>query len=169
MTRVPNPSKVKVMSNRVMVYLNGKRGGVVLCSLEDLELVRGKAWYLDANGYAQRTTSKPSKRNISMHREILGARSGQIADHRNLNKLDNRRGNIRLVSRSLNNYNKPRNPDTGVAYHKASHKWVASLTFNKVHYYLGLHQSKESAMIARLDAEKYLVGEYRPRPKDETC
>jgi hypothetical protein len=42
-----------------------------------------------------------------MHRQIMGAKEGQEIDHINGNGLDNRRENLRIVTRSQNLANRP--------------------------------------------------------------
>src|SRR5688572_19518259 len=42
-----------------------------------------------------------------LHRLIMNAQKGEIVDHINHDRLDNRRENLRIVNKSLNNYNRP--------------------------------------------------------------
>ena len=56
------------------------------------------------------------RRTVYLHREIMGAPPGIDVDHRNGDGLDNRRANLRLVSRAQNNQNRhaPATASTGV-------------------------------------------------------
>lgn len=42
------------------------------------------------------------RRNVRMHRLILGAVPGELVDHRNRDTLDNRRSNLRIVTAEQN-------------------------------------------------------------------
>ena len=68
--------------------------------------------------------------------------SGEI-DHINQNKTDNRIGNLRDVTRELNQRNGTRKSNNtsgvpGVTWHKQHHKWYAQANVNGKHYFVGL-------------------------------
>lgn len=68
------------------------------------------AWSIQAMGYAERKYyDKKSKKtiHIMMHRVINGTPDELVTDHINRIKLDNRRCNLRSVTQSQNNYNRP--------------------------------------------------------------
>lgn len=69
---------------------------------------------------------------ILMHRFILGLEKGDEfqADHKNRNRLDNRRRNLRKVLRGQQSHNMQRKGDftskhRGVSWDKKTNKWVA--------------------------------------------
>jgi hypothetical protein len=86
-----------------------------------------------------------------MHREVMGdVPDGFEVDHVNGNKVDNRRANLRLATRSQNNRNKPLQGNNtsgfrGVAYHKPSGFWVARVFVNKRQTSLGCYRTAEEA------------------------
>jgi hypothetical protein len=55
---------------------------------------------------------KPSH-YVPLARFVMDAKKGQIVDHRNRDPLDNRRCNLRFVTKRQNNLNKKCNNDTG--------------------------------------------------------
>jgi hypothetical protein len=60
------------------------------------------------NGYARRTDySTGVRRTVYLHREITGAGPGDQVDHIDGDRLNCRRNNLRIVSASVNEYNKP--------------------------------------------------------------
>lgn len=76
---------------------------------EDFEHLNQWAWKAKPNGggnnvYAVRNVKVDGKlKTVRMHRVVLSAESDQMdVDHINHNSLDNRRSNLRLVSRSAN-------------------------------------------------------------------
>lgn len=64
-------------------------------------------WYYGKSrnngGYAMRTEGR---RTILMHKVLCIAPEGMEVDHKNRNKLDNRRDNLRSVSRTINQLNR---------------------------------------------------------------
>jgi len=54
-----------------------------------------------------------SKRPVPLARFVMNAQKGQIVDHQNRNPLDNRRCNLRFVTKRQNNLNKKCNNGTG--------------------------------------------------------
>lgn len=83
---------------RVPIYAKG--GAVVAHALvddEDFERVAAIRWYLDRDGYARSPTRRE---HVRMHRFVLGLQKGDglVADHRNGDRLDNRRANLQAVT-----------------------------------------------------------------------
>lgn len=72
-----------------------------LVDTADLPLVQGYRWYLNAYGYA----STPRLRK-TMHRVLMGDPPGMQVDHINGNVRDNRRANLRVVTKDENAANR---------------------------------------------------------------
>lgn len=112
-------------------------------SNEDYPLVANIKWYLHTAGYAV------DHRGRLMHRLILGAKRGQEVDHANDDRLDNRRENIRLCGRGLNNSNrKPRGDRKfkGVSLHPATNgRFMARITVKGRVRYLGMFTTEDEA------------------------
>lgn len=88
-----------------MISLPISKGASVLLDEGDYDLVSKYSWHLHTGGYAMANIwNKKLKKyeHTYMHRYILGAKKGQEVDHVNCDKLDNRRCNIRLCTRSQN-------------------------------------------------------------------
>jgi hypothetical protein len=83
----------------------GENGADALINAEDAEKVRDIRWRVHPQGYAVGSDT-PDQRCALMHRVILGASVGALVDHRNGNRLDNRRSNIRLATPSQNGQNR---------------------------------------------------------------
>jgi hypothetical protein len=95
-----------------MKTITTKQGVKILVDDEDYLRLKAHKWSVNSRGYAVRFTEHLGvKKGIRMHREILELGEydgGMEVDHINRNKLDNRRCNLRLVTRSENQKN--RNP-----------------------------------------------------------
>lgn len=138
---------------------------VAIVDDEDYEVLSGFRWVL-TKGYATRSAlrSGGSDRSVSMHRQVMGFPAG-LVDHRHGNKLDNRRENLRVVDRSLNNFNRHvldarnRSGVHGVSWHVVDKKWVAQISRNNKKMFLGNFDDLQSAACARAAAELELFGE----------
>lgn len=96
---------------------------------------------------------------IRMHYLI----TDKYSDHINLNTLDNRKENLRSVTRNQNAQNHSLRQDntsgfSGVTWNKEHQHWRAQINANKVHYFLGSFNTKEEAIVARLQAELHYFG-----------
>ena len=69
---------------------------------EDIEKVRYTKWKLSSSGYAM-NTPKFKGENKHLSRAILG--TTEFVDHINHNTLDNRKANLRIVTKSQNQMN----------------------------------------------------------------
>ena len=91
---------------------------------------------------------------ILMHRMIMKAKKGQIIDHINRSRKDNRKSNLRFSNPSSNGSNCKRRTDstygTGVSFDKRRNKFFAQIWVNKQKRFLGYFPN---AMQAR---KKYL-------------
>ena len=104
--------------------------------------------------------------NIFFHKIITNY---ELVDHKNQNKLDNRKENLRPCTQSQNMQNVRRKINNtsgiiGVTYYKKSKKWVARINPTKGNrIFLGQFANKEDAIIARLKAEKEYYKEFAPQ------
>ena len=69
-------------------------------------------------------------RGVSMHRAVAMAKPGEVVDHINHDTLDNRRKNLRVGTRRLNQLNRHPNAGSsskykGVSWYGPARKWVA--------------------------------------------
>lgn len=82
-----------------------------------------------------------------MHRLIVGANPGDICDHRNGDRLDNRRCNLRLVSLNENARNRSAKGRYLGVFSSCEH-WGARIIRLGKTYYLGNFESEELAAYA---------------------
>lgn len=128
-------------------------------------------WHISAYGYATRTTYSGHGHKtrkvivIYMHRLILNVQKGMEVDHINYNPLDNRRSNIRIVTRSQNMMNRKllKNNTSGfkgVSWNKRIRRWSVELTFNQKKIHIGHYQDIKIAAKKYDEKAKELFGEY---------
>lgn len=130
-------------------YVEGvtKSGHSFIISLEDYSFVSRVSWHSDKDGYLR-------NRNLGyMHRLINETPTGMQTDHINRIKTDNRRSNLRTVTQSENELNKPIRSGKGVQKNHNCKTWTATIRVNKVSHYLGSFKTKEEALEARRLAE----------------
>lgn len=73
----------------------------------DLEMVSGFKWHFSKNNGAICNVKIEGKRTtMAMHRLLMNPSKEFEIDHINHNRLDNRRSNLRICTRSENNMNK---------------------------------------------------------------
>lgn len=87
-----------------MKHIELTRGAVTIVDDADYEALSRHSWYLH-NGYAYGRPGGRAGQKIRMHRYILGVDPLAFVDHINGDKLDNRRENLREVTKRQNNCN----------------------------------------------------------------
>ena len=97
-------------------------------------------------------------------RFLLGFPDGQI-DHINRDPLDNRRGNLRVVSAAQNQWNagpkkNGRSKYRGVYYKPQKRRWIAQITHLGKHEQIGSFTDEREAAIAYNGRAKELRGDY---------
>lgn len=143
----------------------GEIEGVAKIIIEDYSITQGYIWRVSSEGYV--FTHKNGK-TVFMHRLILKPSNKEIIDHENHDKLDNRRENIRIATKSTNAMNVKKwehnkSGIIGVNFRKDTNKWRAYIKINQKQITLGSYDIKEDAIIARLKAEKQYFREFAPQ------
>ena len=103
------------------IELSGKRGKGQRTLVDDSTFKQygHLSWYLGDTGYALR---KPQGQIVRLHRLVTQAKEGEIVDHLNGNKLDNRLSNLRICTHKENNQN--RKNTKGYTWDKSRNKWT---------------------------------------------
>lgn len=108
-------------------------------------------WYAAKRGYGFYAQRMKNRQIIQMHRLLTGALKGQDVDHINGDTLDNRRENLRIVTRSQNEWNrdKQRNNSTGYKGVILSRgRYIARIRVHSKLINLGSFSDKKEAALA---------------------
>ena len=130
------------------------QGKFVLVDDEDYLKVSEKKWSYHHWGYA--VSGYPQ---ISMHRFIMNFPKGDV-DHKNRNKLDNRKVNLRLANGSQNGHNSLF--QDGIHWRANRNAWIVRMKINGKSKYIGYFKSREKALKARKEASLSFYGDYSP-------
>lgn len=142
------------------------QGKVAIVDDEDYEELSQYRWYYN-RGYAVRQVrvSDSKWRMATMGRLLLKIPKGMMTSYRSLDKLDNRRSNLRVASYSECACN--RRPNThsktglkGVRFHRRAGKWEAQIGVAGKIKSLGLHTTPKLAHAAYCEASAKYHGEF---------
>jgi hypothetical protein len=106
-----------------------------------------------------------NKKNILLHRFILNYYGKDVVDHINSNPLDNRKCNLRVVTKKQNAMNvtvckNSTSKYIGVCSIKERNTWSAQIHVNKKKIHLGTFKNEENAAKCRDIATKKYFGEH---------
>ena len=149
---------------------------------EDFEFISKFNWSY-SNGYARAVKYGDERKKdghlkqivFKMHRLVINAPYGMDVDHKNGDKLDNKKSNLRVCSHSENMNNQKKRTDNtsgykGVAILKYAYKngkrylrnkpWLSYITNNKKREYLGYFLTAREAAITYNKRAEELHGEF---------
>ena len=137
----------------------------VLYDSEDKDKVLAHTWRVSPRKnesffyvmtHVRKPNGKPS--GLYLHRLLTNAKKGEVVDHINGNRLDNRKENLNVGTSRRNNQNKGKQKNNtsgykGVCYIKKSKDmagehskpWYAQLQHKRKHVYIGRFATKEEA------------------------
>lgn len=140
--------------------LYGKHGVGKFALVDDVDYKKALLcpWFMMKKGYAIGTVEgKPTY----LHRFIMNPPAGMDVDHKNGDKLDNQRKNLRVCTRSQNNANIVK-PDKykGVHFDKSRQNFLAYIKLNGKMHYLGRYQTAQEAATAYNERACKIFGEF---------
>jgi hypothetical protein len=158
-------NEIKIGSEFAEIVIRSKVGEFqanAMIDLESIELVKDKKWHLTSHGYI---ACKGKKGTFYLHRLVMNEFGLSHIDHKDGNKLDNRKSNLRLCSMSSNiaNTKVRKNSKTGVkGVHpfKGGQKFAAQITKNGKTFHLGVFDSVIKAKAVYDQKAIELFGEF---------
>lgn len=143
------------------------KGKVCLVDDEDFENLNQYKWHL-CSGYAARSVGyKDNKHMLYMHRVILNITNSKIyVDHKDSNKLNNTKSNLRTCTQSQNGANartpsmKKTSKYKGVYFDKSRKKWTARIKVKYIGKFLGRYDTELEAAKAYNKAAFEIFGEF---------
>lgn len=137
---------------------------------DDYEDLNSHKWHLsgpEGNLYVSRKSKagEGRERTIMMHRQILRLLSGEVCDHRNGIRTDNRRVNLRRCTYAENAMNGCMQKNNtsgykGVSWHKDNRRWSAHIQDKGKSVHLGSFFCLIKAARAYDEAAKERFGEF---------
>lgn len=166
-------TKKKVIAKKVNKNTVSINHGVhILVSPEDIQFVlEFKYWTQRNDGYVVRGRRLNGKYKLFyLHREVF-RRQGEfipedmVVDHINRDKLDNRRENLRLVTKQQSAYNRGRRRKLVTSIYKGvsgsnQEGWKVHITVESRSLYLGTYSTERIAAGVYNNAAKQLHGEH---------
>jgi hypothetical protein len=147
-----------------VTLLNSSRPAVV--DLQDApDILAMGSWRMTEAGYVQHARHRGGRNTrVAMHRLLMGPMAAcQVVDHINHDKLDNRKCNLRVVSRAANTWNRlarTAGPSgcRGITRPAESHLWHVQFWKDRRRYRLGYYRSLLEAKAVATLAMALLYG-----------
>lgn len=163
-------NEYEVCGEITFIHLRKRSGEIIktIIDTEDLLIVNSisGAWCGNQDArtgsYYVHSRNRSKKTKFCLHRLIMGDPEGLEIDHINRDTLDNRKVNLRSVSRSVNRQNLAvfsNNKSSGVrnvSWHVRDKNWqVCVNAFGKAHYF-GRFNTLEEAELIAIEARRQL-------------
>jgi hypothetical protein len=165
----------QIKDNYVEIYLKRRSGEIITTKIDadDLKKLQevNNTWFSHWNEYTQSYyvygNIPGTKKKIRLHRFLFDDPEGLVIDHINHDTLDNRRTNLRAITRLGNTQNKKgenknnKSGVRGVCWNKNAGKWKAHIRVKGKQTHLGYFVDLEEAEKAVIKARKEKM-EYYP-------
>ena len=149
------------------------QGKSALVDDEDFDYLNQWKWHVDSNGYAVHSKhcylgyKKYKNTCIYLHRAVLKAQAGQMIDHKDGNRLNNQKQNLRFCSPSQNVANKKNQKNKitsiyrGVDYNpRFRKKWRTRIQKDRYQIEIGRFDNEYNAALAYNNKARELFGEF---------
>lgn len=150
--------------NGIVFLYNKDKSDYTIIDKQSIIFTKNFYWSKDSNGY-WRTQVKNNQGIYYLHTFIYvniynnKIKHNEIVDHFDRNKSNNLIDNLRLATKQENSFNVESNKRS---YRKSWNKYIAQITYNGKHYYLGGYNTKEEADKIYQYVNKLLFKKYSP-------
>ena len=133
--------------------------------LEDYDKIKDYCWHKQSHGYIATNIYNGNNRSFLMLSNLL--MDDKMITYKNHNRCDNRKNNLRKVTKSQNGVNQKLGVSnisgcTGVTWYKRVERWRAGIKVNYKSIHLGYFDDLNEAIKTRKLAEEKYFGEYAP-------
>jgi len=143
------------------IHVDSKRHGhvKVLIDASSIEKIHDRIWHVGKRGhvlYASTNIKRPDggHKTLLLHHLVTGRPPvGYVIDHISRDALDNRKANLRAITKQSNHFN---TAARGYYWHKASGKFRARIALSGKKTHLGYYSTVEEARAAYLSAKEKL-------------
>lgn len=157
-----NSNNIEKIDDRTLKLSAG--GNYTYLSPEDYKYVKHLYWQADDKG---RFYTIRNRKHYKLHRVLLGLEcpdTGFVSpnavevDHIDRDSRNNRRDNLRICNRAQNIHNRACR-----GYTKCGNRWRVVITAFGQHHHIGMFDTPEEALAARVAAEKKYFGVFAPK------
>lgn len=150
------------------ISINNKKDEVFLVEIDpsDFPTYKKYKWSI-YNGYVQTNIKDVTGRSSTrrLHQILMNPSSGFMVDHIDLNKLNNRRNNLRICTNAENQRNRVRPANNtsgfkGVYFNKGRNKYASQIRYDNKKKFLGYFTSAIDAAKAYDLAAKRIFGQF---------
>lgn len=151
-----NEYHIGIFEGNPVVYVKASNKDIdILVDIDDWEILKDTCWHITKNGYASGVyNGKLIQMQIAIIPEVP---NGYERDHINRNRTDNRKCNLRVVTKLENlhnrDYKNKTSSQTGVCWYLLTKQWLAYITNQGEYITLGLFDNEEDAIAVRKQAE----------------
>lgn len=146
-------------------YIVGRtaKGEEFIFDADDFGKVKNYTWLVDGQGYV---IASANRKIVKLHRLIMNLGPGLVVDHKDHNKLDNRKSNLRICTNQQNGCNRlssniPKYSQyKGVSWYKSTGKWAAAIKCHGRKINLGSFDTEQGAAKAYNDAASLYFGDF---------
>lgn len=138
-----NPNKIIDCGDYSKILLFG--GRECLIDTEDVDLVKGFVWSFSiSNGVITQKQSNNKNSHKKIHRMVMGYPNEKVIDHKNGDRLDNRKCNLRVLEHWQNIINQKSKPMRNIE--GSGNGFCVRISRNKKRFYLGYFPTLEEAI-----------------------
>lgn len=159
----PRPSCWQIFCYMKSIALSN--GGETWVDDEDYEKYKGYKWHRGATGYAmcfELGKGHGKRKMLRLHRLVMNAPDGVFVDHRNTDRLDNRKSNLRFADHHTNGYNRRKQRPTSTSQFKGVYQRRDTGRFEVaiMSRYVGTFDDEHIAGLAYDFWATFLFGDY---------
>lgn len=162
--RTPRPFIIEGPLAKIPLGIDAKDGYAIIDADLVTETLEAYKWSLSGNGYP---ATNITGGRLHLHSYIMKdqRKEGLFVDHINGDRLDNRRSNLRIVTKQQNSMNRVGNKGKlsrhkGITYYKVSDRWQVRIVANEKVIALGYYKKERDAAEAYNRAALKYHGEF---------